>query len=214
MKVLAIGVHPDDVEFGMGATLSKHISLGHEIHVIVLTDGARDELGNYTKSDERRQESINALKILGYNKEVVFLNLPKVTHDQSTIRILEEKIRLYKPDRIYTHSRNDRHQDHRNCCYSVLSAGRYINEILLFEVYSVFPEFVPNYMINITKKLLDLKIEANCQFKSQFKTELIAKMIEGLAIKNSFQTYALQTQEIRYSEAFEIAKIVKNNDQV
>ncbi|NHJ20054.1 MAG: PIG-L family deacetylase [Candidatus Lokiarchaeota archaeon] len=214
MKVLAIGVHPDDVEFGMGATLSKHISLGHEVHVIVLTDGARDELGNYTKSNERRQESINALKILGYDNEIIFLNLPKVTRDQSTIRILEEKIDLYKPDRIYTHSRNDRHQDHRNCCYAVLSAGRYINEILLFEVYSVFPEFVPNYIINISKDLLDLKIKANCQFKSQFKMELITKMLEGLAIKNSFQNYALKTEEIRYSEGFEIAKIVKNNDQV
>ena len=215
MKVLAIGVHPDDIEFGMGATLAKHISFDHEVSVIILTDGNRDKRGNYIRSNERRQESINALNILGYHKEVNFLNLSKITVEQPTIRLLEENISKFKPDRIYTHSRNDRHQDHRSCSYAVLSAGRYINEILLFEVYSVFPEFIPNYIVNISKKLLDLKIKANLQFKSQFMNmELIAKMIEGLAIKNSFQNYALQTEEIQYSEAFEIAKIVKSKDQI
>ena len=52
MKVLCIGVHPDDIEFGMGATLAKHISLNHEVLVIILTDGERDNLSNYTKSEE------------------------------------------------------------------------------------------------------------------------------------------------------------------
>jgi len=210
MNILAIGVHPDDIEFGMGATLAKHIKFGHKVFIIVLTDGARDTSGNYMRSDERREESIKALKILNYKGEVLFLNLPKVTMDQSTIRPLEEKISQIKPDRIYTHSRNDRHQDHRMCSYAVLSAGRYINEILFYEIYSVFPEFIPNYAINFSKELLDLKIKALSQFKSQFKNmDLLAKMVEGMAIKNSFLNYAIQKNDITYSEAFEIAKIVK-----
>lgn len=163
MCVLAIGVHPDDVEFGMGATLTKHISMGHELQVIVLADGARDEVGNYTRSDEIWQESKEALKILGYEKEIIFLNLHKVDVRQSTIKVIEKEIENFRPDRIYTHSKNDRHQDHRNYSYTVLSAGRYINEILLFEVYSAFPEFLPNYIINISRELFDLKIQAlNC----------------------------------------------------
>ncbi|MFX0077164.1 MAG: PIG-L deacetylase family protein [Candidatus Hermodarchaeota archaeon] len=215
MKVLAIGVHPDDIEFGMGATLAKHIQLGHDILVVVLTDGKRDEIGNYTKSVERREESIRALDILGYTKEIKFLDLPKITVSQSTIKVLENIISEFKPKRIYTHSRNDRHQDHRKCSYAVLSAGRYISEILLYEIYSSLPEFVPNYLICFSKELLDLKIRANAEFKSQFKNmDLIAKMIEGMAIKNSFITYANQKQEIQYTEAFEIAKIVKEIDEV
>ena len=211
MKVLAIGVHPDDIEFGMGATLAKHINFGHEISILVLTDGARNKDGNYTRSDERREESIRALNILGYKDDVKFLNLSKITVDQSTIQILEKEIYQKNPDRIYTLSTNDRHQDHRNCSFAVMSAGRYINEILLFEVYSVFPEFLPNYVINFPKELLDLKIKALSQFKSQFQNmDIIGKMIEGMAIKNSFINYAIQKQEIGYSEAFEIGKIVKN----
>ena len=211
MNILAIGVHPDDIEFGMGATLAKHIKSGHEVSIIVLTDGARDKEGNYKKSEERREESIRALKILGYTEQPIFLNLPKVTVDQSTIHILEKEIYRINPDRIYTLSTNDRHQDHRNCSYSVLSAGRYINEILLFEVYSVFPEFLPNYIIDFSKDLLDLKIKALFEFKSQFQNmELVVKMIEGMAIKNSFINYANQKRELTYSEAFEIGKIVKS----
>ena len=187
--------------------------MGHEVSIIVLTDGARDEKGNYQKSEERREESIKALKILGLKETPNFLNLSKVSVDQFTIRVLEEVIYKINPDRIYTLSTNDRHQDHRNCSYAVMSAGRYINEILLFEVYSVFPEFLPNYIINFPKELLDLKIKALSEFKSQFHNmEITAKMIEGMAIKNSFINYANQKQEIVYSEAFEIGKIVKNLD--
>ena len=215
MRVLAIGVHPDDIEFGMGATLAKHIKLGHNVLAVILTDGKRDEFGKYTKSIERREESIRALKILGYEKDIEFLNLHKITVSQSTIQVIEKLIDKFKPTRIYTHSRNDRHQDHRKCSYSVLSAGRYIGEILLYEIYSSLPEFVPNYLICFSKDLLDLKIRANAEFKSQFKNmDLIAKMIEGMAIKNSFITYATERQEIQYTEAFEIAKIVKQIDQV
>lgn len=210
MKVLAVGVHPDDIEFGMGATLAKHINLGHEVSVLVLTDGERDEKGNYITSKKRREESIKALEILGYKTQVRFLNFPKITIDQETIKPLESLINQLEPDRIYTHSRNDRHQDHRNCSWAVLSAGRYVFEILLFEVYSVFPDFVPNYIINFSKDLLDLKIRALSQFKTQFKNmDLITKMIEGMAIKNSFVNYATQKSEIGYSEGFEIAKMVK-----
>ena len=210
MKILAIGVHPDDIEFGMGATLAKHIKSGHDVSIMMLTDGARDKEGNYKRSDERREESIRALKILGYKDESTFLNLSKVSVDQSTIHVLEKEIYRVNPDRIYTLSTNDRHQDHRNCSYAVLSAGRYINEILLFEVYSVFPEFLPNYIINFSRDLLDLKIKALFEFKTQFQNmDLIAKMIEGMAIKNSFINYANQKQELIYSEAFEIGKIVK-----
>jgi len=215
MKVLAIGVHPDDIEFGMGSTLAKHINLGHEISVLILTDGDRDKNGNYIKSIERREESIRALEILGFKGDPIFLTLPKVSVNQKTIQHLEEEIRRFKPIRIYTLSRNDRHQDHRSCSYAVLSAGRYTNEILLYEVFSALPDFVPHYIVNFSIELLDLKIKALSQFKSQFSNiDLIRKMIEGMAIKNSFLNYATQTKEIHYSEAFEIGKLVRDHDQI
>ena len=38
---LAIGAHPDDVEFGCGATLAKWADAGCTVHHLVLTDGSK-----------------------------------------------------------------------------------------------------------------------------------------------------------------------------
>ena len=38
---LAIGAHPDDIEFGCGATLAKWASAGSRLHHLVLTDGSK-----------------------------------------------------------------------------------------------------------------------------------------------------------------------------
>lgn len=40
-RALAIAAHPDDVEFGAGATLAKWAAAGCEVHHLVLTDGSK-----------------------------------------------------------------------------------------------------------------------------------------------------------------------------
>jgi LmbE family N-acetylglucosaminyl deacetylase len=40
-RALAIGAHPDDIEFGCGATLAKWAAAGSEVHLCVCTDGAK-----------------------------------------------------------------------------------------------------------------------------------------------------------------------------
>lgn len=40
-RALAIGAHPDDIEFGCGATLAKWAASGCHIHQLVLTDGSK-----------------------------------------------------------------------------------------------------------------------------------------------------------------------------
>ena len=41
-RALAIAAHPDDVEFGCGATLAKWAAAGCEVHHLVCTDGSGD----------------------------------------------------------------------------------------------------------------------------------------------------------------------------
>jgi LmbE family N-acetylglucosaminyl deacetylase len=40
-RALAIGAHPDDIEFGCGATLAQWAAAGAEVHLLVLTDGSK-----------------------------------------------------------------------------------------------------------------------------------------------------------------------------
>ena len=40
-RVLAVGAHPDDIEFGCGATLAKWAAEGAQVELCVLTDGSK-----------------------------------------------------------------------------------------------------------------------------------------------------------------------------
>lgn len=60
--VLAIGAHPDDIELGCGATLSRHAAEGMHVMAVVMTPGQRGTSGEY----DRLQETRLALGHLGY----------------------------------------------------------------------------------------------------------------------------------------------------
>jgi LmbE family N-acetylglucosaminyl deacetylase len=77
---LAVGAHPDDVEFGCGATLAKWAAKGCRIHHLVCTDGSK---GSWDPADDpavlvpvRQEEQRAASHALGGTGEVTFLGWP------------------------------------------------------------------------------------------------------------------------------------------
>jgi LmbE family N-acetylglucosaminyl deacetylase len=75
---LAIGAHPDDVEFGCGATLAKWSAAGAVVHHLICTDGAK---GSWDPSTDaaalvitRQAEQRAAAAALGATGECVFLS--------------------------------------------------------------------------------------------------------------------------------------------
>ncbi len=79
-RALAIGAHPDDVEFGCGATLAKWAATGCVVHHLVCTDGSK---GTWNPDQDltdlvaqRHDEQRAAAKALGATGEVVFLDWP------------------------------------------------------------------------------------------------------------------------------------------
>lgn len=137
--VLAIGAHPDDVEFGCGATMAKLASEGAEIYFVVCTDGNRGsrqhQIARESLVNNRHQETIKASQILGA-KEVIFLNeedgnlVADIHFKEKIVRL----IRKYQPEMIFTHDpkwfyliRDNgqaavNHTDHRACGEAVLDA--------------------------------------------------------------------------------------------
>jgi LmbE family N-acetylglucosaminyl deacetylase len=74
---LAIGAHPDDVEFGCGGTLAKWAAHGCVVHHLICTDGSK---GSWDVSADtaalvrtRQEEQRAAAKALGATGEQVFL---------------------------------------------------------------------------------------------------------------------------------------------
>ncbi|MHB8328045.1 MAG: PIG-L deacetylase family protein, partial [Acidimicrobiales bacterium] len=76
---MAVAAHPDDIEFGCGATLAKWAKSGCRIHHLVLTDGSK---GTWEADDDvavlvsaRKEEQRAAARALG-GGDVVFLDWP------------------------------------------------------------------------------------------------------------------------------------------
>ena len=127
-RALAVGAHPDDVEFGCGATLAKWAAAGCEIHHLVCTDGSK---GSWDPGEDvrelvlrRQEEQRAASRALGGEGRVVFLGWP----DGELGRGLEERsqvaawIRRIRPDVVLGHDpwrRYRLHPDHRNAGFLV-----------------------------------------------------------------------------------------------
>lgn len=77
-RYLFVGPHPDDIEIGAGATVSRLTSLGKQVTFLICTDGRYGDentnLRGQALADCRREEAIRSAALLGV-KDVRFLNL-------------------------------------------------------------------------------------------------------------------------------------------
>jgi bacillithiol biosynthesis deacetylase BshB1 len=110
VDILAIGVHPDDVELSCSGTLAKEIRDGKKVAIVDLTRG---ELGTRGTAETRDQEAQEAARILGVHarenlgmRDGFFVN--DEAHQKQIIRI----IRKYQPSIILANILHDRHPDH------------------------------------------------------------------------------------------------------
>jgi bacillithiol biosynthesis deacetylase BshB1 len=123
VDILAVGVHPDDVELGCSGTLLKHIAMGKTIGLLDLTQG---ELGTRGNQEIRKKEAENALKKLGatFRKNLAlpdgFFNISR----ENTLKIIEV-IRWCQPDIVLANSIKDRHPDHGRSAKLVSEAAFY-----------------------------------------------------------------------------------------
>src|SRR5271155_5766540 len=69
MNILAVGAHPDDIEFGCAAILLKEIKKGNRVKLLVLSRG---EAGTGGTPEQREQESREAARTMG--AEIEFLD--------------------------------------------------------------------------------------------------------------------------------------------
>jgi N-acetylglucosamine malate deacetylase 1 len=66
MNVLAIGAHPDDVDFCCGGTLIRLAQAGHRVVICVVTDGRAPPLGDPEQvAARRRQEAQRSAALAG-----------------------------------------------------------------------------------------------------------------------------------------------------
>src|SRR3989338_5451519 len=201
MNILIVGAHPDDYELGMAGTIKKHIVEGHNIISIIMSNG--EAIGN---ANERAKEAKKSAKFLGI-KTIYFLKFKdtKISSGIESIKKIEQIIKKHKIDRIYTHSLRDTHQDHRNTCLAVLSAGRNVKQILFFESPSSDLDFRPTFFIDISSYLKE-KINSLNIYKSLLKLKKRYLEIKAMTDSASFRGYQ---SNLKYAECFEVFRFIE-----
>lgn len=110
LDILAIGVHPDDVELGCSGTLINEIRAGKKAGIVDLTQG---ELGTRGTVESRYEESARAAMIMGVSvRENLKMRDGFFENDEAHKRKLISAIRKYQPDIIIGNVLQDRHPDH------------------------------------------------------------------------------------------------------
>ncbi|MDP9229105.1 MAG: bacillithiol biosynthesis deacetylase BshB1 [Bacteroidota bacterium] len=110
LDILAIGVHPDDVELGCSGTLINELKLGKQVGILDLTQG---ELGTRGTIETRYEESSNAASIIGVHvRENLKMRDGFFTNDEAHQLKLIQSIRKYQPEIVFANVLHDRHPDH------------------------------------------------------------------------------------------------------
>jgi len=128
---LAIGAHPDDIEFGCGGTLAKWAASGCIVHHLVLTDGSKGtwnpDADTTALIAQRQIEQREAARRLGAQGEVVFMH--QVDGDLTDTRELRgeiaRQIRRLRPQVVLGHDpwkRYRLHPDHRHAGFLTCDA--------------------------------------------------------------------------------------------
>jgi LmbE family N-acetylglucosaminyl deacetylase len=155
VNILAIGPHPDDIEIGCAGTLIKYAQRGHNIFLLLISRG---EMGG--EGEVRYKEQMKAADVIGA-REVFWAGLKDtelVEKGNEIIHTVEGYIKKIQPNFIFVNSFDDTHQDHRTVNRSVLSAARYVRNVMFYEVPTT-NSFTPNIFVDIGS-VLHMKLEA------------------------------------------------------
>jgi LmbE family N-acetylglucosaminyl deacetylase len=199
-KVLAISPHPDDVELGCFGSLAAHADHGHQVHILVMTDGSRGG-----DPEKREKEALQAAALIGATVHFAGIRDCHVADSFETINIIETLLQKVQPQVVFGPSGKDTHQDHRNTARAMISATRRVpDQVFVYQTPSTTIDFTPTCHFDVTD-YYHLKEEAVRIHTSQSeKYYAAARAVEALA---SYRAFQLGSGE-RYFEAFEVTRLV------
>lgn len=226
MKVLVVAAHPDDEVLGCGGTIAKHVENGDEVEILIIGDGITSryeekELNNpkvIRQVKKINQDAIKVSRILGVKRLEIkgkrccrFDKIPLL----DIIKIIENKIKEFRPERVYTHTRIDNNIDHGLVFRAVQSAtrpmpGNPVKEIYLMEVLSstewnFLDSFRPNFYVDISNTI-DKKIRAIEQYSGEIREFPHPRSGESIIVLSKKRGAEVG---LKNAEAFEVFRIIK-----
>jgi len=212
VTVLAVSPHPDDVECGMGGSIINFIKLGHEVHVVDLTNGEPTPHGT---PEIRQRECDKATSLLGLTSRTT-LDFPnRYLFDTIDVRKkVAEIIRKVKPEILFLPYWEDAHPDHVEAArigeaarfYAKLTktdmAGDswYPRRILYYQWTHLRVQISPAFILDISD-VFGKKVEVVKSYESQFAFTVD----KWKCVNNSLHSYGQYYGELigaHYGEPF------------
>ncbi|MCY7327868.1 MAG: bacillithiol biosynthesis deacetylase BshB1 [Saprospiraceae bacterium] len=182
VDILAIGIHPDDIELSASGTLLRHAAQGKTFGLLDLSQG---ELGTRGTAAIRAQESMDSARILGAAfRETLDIPDGLFTYMPEQWLKIVRVLRACRPDVVLCNAPDDRHPDHGRAAKMEADACFYagLEKIQTFDnegnaqekwrpkaVYHYVQDrqLTPDFVVDITP-WFPKKMEAILAFRSQF----------------------------------------------
>jgi LmbE family N-acetylglucosaminyl deacetylase len=207
--VLFLCAHNDDQVIGAGGTIAKYAKDGKKVVTIIFSFGefSLPHIQEKISRKTRVLESKKAAKLLG-ESEVYYLALKegefkKEIQDKDILTKVLIILKRVKPSKIFTHSMDDPHSDHRQVydfTMKLIEKAKYKGEVYSFNVWNLFINFRkrnnPKLVVDISSTFKK-KTEAFRKHKSQLPA-ILSHMwsIYFQAILYGFDNH------IKYAEVF------------
>lgn len=227
LDILAIGVHPDDVELSCAGTLLKHIALGKTAGIL---DLSRGELGTRGSAELRTKEANASAKILGLAaREQLTMPDGFFENNESYQREIIKMIRKYQPEIVLCNAVSDRHPDHGRAAKLTADACFYSGLVKIETaldgksqaawrpkaVYHYIQDHYlkPDFVVDITAHF-DKKMESIMAFSSQFFDPNSKEPETPISSKN-FRDYVIakhaimgRSINVEYAEGFTVSRTI------
>ncbi|MBK8922943.1 MAG: bacillithiol biosynthesis deacetylase BshB1 [Saprospirales bacterium] len=183
--ILAIGIHPDDVELSASGTLLRQAGLGYSFGILDLSLG---ELGSRGSPELRTREALQAAGILGATfREQLDLEDGFFAYSEENLRKIIRVLRQCRPAIVLCNAPDDRHPDHGRAAKLAVDAC-FFSGLARIETrdrngaaqppwrpQSVFhyiqdKQLTPDFIVDITP-FFARKMQAILAFSSQFYDE-------------------------------------------
>lgn len=204
-KILILGPHTDDGEWGAGASIARWIRQGHQVWYAAFSAAEESVLEEFSP-DVLRTEIVDASAELGITKENLRVFHHKVRYfPRDRQDLLEEMIRLRReiePTLVVLPSSYDTHQDHKVISEEGFRAFKRCS-ILGYEIPWNNRKIDLTYFQQVDAEDIASKVRAIAAYKSQtFRNPHYEEFIRSLAVQRGFQVGC------RYAEAYEVIRWV------
>jgi len=210
-RILFLGCHLDDIEFGCGALISKicRERMQYDIHLLTLSEHNEDSRGEVTIARDIDEHKLSCSCLMGCtitNDYIEKIPGQKFQYYTQDIReILIDYRNKINPDYVFFPSINDIHQDHE---VLARESQRIFRDASCFgyEIVRSTKCFRPNIFVQVSNEDVERKIDAILKYKSQQK-ESAAYYFSGDVIRGISLHYGGQCGK-KYVEAFEAYSIL------